>query len=120
MDERPETFIGCCGAYCRTCPPLLAGQCNGCKLGYDTGERDFTKARCPMKRCCLARGLETCAACSDLAACGIVGAYHNKTGYKYGKYRQATEFIRTYGCAEFIRQAGAWTCAYGKLQPPRG
>ena len=118
MDENPVRYIGCCGAYCRTCRPFRTGQCRGCKLGYDTGERDLAKARCPMKTCCLGRGLETCAECPDLATCSIVNTFHTKTGYKYGKYRQAIEFLRKYGSAEFLRQADAWTGACGKLEPP--
>ncbi|MBN1151903.1 MAG: DUF3795 domain-containing protein [Dehalococcoidia bacterium] len=118
MDERRETYIGCCGAYCRTCRPFLGGQCSGCKLGYSTGERDIAQAKCAMKRCCLARGLETCGACPDFFVCDIITTFHHKTGYKYGRYRQSIEFIRNYGSAEFIRQANAWTGAYGRLKTP--
>jgi len=32
-------FIGCCGAYCKTCPPLIQNYCKGCKLGYNTGQK---------------------------------------------------------------------------------
>ena len=31
--------------------------CKGCKIGYDTGERDIAKAKCAMKVCCVRRGL---------------------------------------------------------------
>ena len=72
-----------------------------------------------MKRCCLARELETCAECPDLANCSVISTFHSKAGYKYGKYRQAIEFIRTYGTEQFIRQADSWTGAYGKLTPPQ-
>jgi hypothetical protein len=34
----------------------------GCKLGYDFGERDLSKAKCEIKVCCFReRGLATCA-----------------------------------------------------------
>ena len=44
--------IGCCGAYCKTCPPLIENYCKGCKLGYDTGKSDINDAKCKMKVCC--------------------------------------------------------------------
>ena len=51
-DEGEIRFIGCCAAYCKTCPPLILGQCKGCKLGYDDGERKIAKAKCKIKVCC--------------------------------------------------------------------
>ena len=45
-------FIGCCGAYCRTCKSLIEGFCKGCKLGYDEGERDIYQSKCKTKICC--------------------------------------------------------------------
>jgi hypothetical protein len=57
-------FIGCCGAFCKTCKAFIEGFCKGCKLGYDKGERDIGKAKCKMKVCCFReRKLETCADC---------------------------------------------------------
>jgi hypothetical protein len=32
-------FVGCCGAYCKTCKPFIEGTCKGCKLGYENKER---------------------------------------------------------------------------------
>jgi len=26
--------MGCCGAYCGSCPVLKSGACKGCKNGY--------------------------------------------------------------------------------------
>ncbi|MBN1856200.1 MAG: DUF3795 domain-containing protein [Dehalococcoidia bacterium] len=118
LAEDPVKYVGCCGAWCRTCKPFVKGFCKGCKLGYQNGERDIAKARCAIKVCCLSRGYESCADCPDLEGCPIVGVFHNKTGYKYGKYRQSTQFLRHHGYAEFIRQADNWTGAYGKLQQP--
>jgi len=37
---------------------------------------------------------------------------HN--GYKYKKYRQAIEYLKENGFAEFIRIADRWKGAYGK------
>ena len=45
--------IGCCGAYCKTCRSYTTGNnCRGCKLGYESGERDINKAKCKIKVCC--------------------------------------------------------------------
>jgi len=109
--------IGCCGAYCKTCRASTTGaQCRGCKLGYATGERDITKARCRIKLCCFRdHGLETCADCADYPACDIIRGYHDKNGTKYGKYRQTLDFIQAQGYTEFIRVADGWTGPYGKI-----
>jgi hypothetical protein len=110
--------IGCCAAYCKTCrASVINGSlCRGCKLGYDTGERDINKSRCRIKSCCFKdRHLETCADCTDYADCEIIHELYEKTGYKYGKYRQSMEFIRENGYDKFIELADKWTGAYGKL-----
>jgi hypothetical protein len=39
-----KRYIGCCGAYCKTCKPFIEGACKGCKIGFDTGERGINKA----------------------------------------------------------------------------
>lgn len=109
-------YIGCCGAYCKTCKPFIVGFCKGCKLGFDTGERDINKAKCKIKVCCFKnRKLDTCADCSDLNSCKIIGDWHSKKGYKYKKYKQAIEFIKGEGYPTFIRLADKWNGAYGKL-----
>ncbi|MFH1150103.1 MAG: DUF3795 domain-containing protein [Actinomycetota bacterium] len=115
--QDPRRYIGCCGAYCKTCKPYIEGVCKGCKLGFDTGERDIGRARCQIKLCCFAeRGLATCADCPELDTCTVLGGLYAKKGYKYGKYRQAIEFIRDHGYPEFIRLADRWKNAYGKLE----
>jgi hypothetical protein len=111
--------IGCCGAYCRTCR-AYGVACKGCKIGYDTGERDIAKARCKIKLCCLSRQLETCADCSQYMVCRVLAALYAKSGYKYGKYRQALDYVRENGYEAFLVVAGRWTGAYGKYPPPSG
>ncbi len=116
-DTDPRRYVGCCGAYCRTCKPYKDGFCKGCKLGFDTGERDISRARCSIKLCCFRdKGFETCADCPKLESCSIIRSWHSKKGYKYGKYRQAIEFIRKNSYPEFFRLADRWNNAYGKLK----
>ena len=109
--------IGCCGAYCRTCR-VYRVACRGCKVGYDTGERDIAKARCKVKLCCLSRRLETCADCPQFSVCGTLGAFHDKSGHKYGKYRQALDYVRQNGYETFLVVADRWTGACGRYPPP--
>ena len=111
--------IGCCGAYCRTCR-AYGNPCKGCKAGYDTGERDIEKARCQIKVCCVTRKHSTCAGCADFGDCPTLGGFYAKSGYKYGKYRQALEYIRTKGYVAFLTVAVKWTGAYGRYPPARG
>lgn len=112
----PNRNIGCCGAYCKTCKPFISANCKGCKIGFDTGERDINKAKCKIKLCCFRdRKLDTCADCPDLDNCKIISTFHNKTGYKFKKYKQAIEFIRKNGYSKFIQSTDSWNNAYGKL-----
>jgi len=109
--------IGCCGAYCKTCRASISGSnCRGCKLGYESGERDIAKAKCKIKVCCLKeKKLETCADCHDYPSCETIQGFYQKSGYKYKKYRQSIEFIRKNGYAGFIKAADGWNGPYGKI-----
>ena len=116
----PIRFIGCCGAYCKTCKPFIEGFCKGCKLGYAEGERDIKKAKCSMKVCCFReRELETCADCPDYGSCPTIQNFHNKKPFKYKKYKQSIEFIRNNGYERFITMADGWKNAYGTLDEAR-
>ncbi|WP_319508541.1 DUF3795 domain-containing protein [uncultured Methanolobus sp.] len=86
--------IVCCGAYCKTCRPFKDGACLGCKPGYDTGERDISKAKCKIKICCIKREYNTCADCPEINSCPTINEFYTKNGYKYGKCKQVTQFIR--------------------------
>jgi len=114
IHEIPIKYIGCCGAYCKTCPALINKSCRGCKLGYDTGERDISKAKCEMKVCCIKKNYETCADCPDYSNCEIIHGFYNKNGYKYKKYKQALEFIRENDYTKFIKISDKWKNAYGR------
>jgi hypothetical protein len=115
--ENSINYVGCCGTFCKTCKPFIDGYCKGCKLGYDKKERDINKAKCKIKVCCLKeKKLETCADCSDFSSCNIIKSYHDKSGYKYKKYKQSIEFIIKYGYPKFIKIAEKWKGPYGKLE----
>ncbi|MGA1866301.1 MAG: DUF3795 domain-containing protein [Thermoplasmatota archaeon] len=107
--------IGCCGAYCRTCRGRKEGNCRGCKLGYDTGERDIERSKCWIKLCCFKeRGLQTCADCCELEICERIQAWFSK-GYKYERYRRAIYYIKDKGYESFLKKADGWKDAKGKL-----
>lgn len=106
--------IGCCGAYCGTCTAYKEKTCKGCKVGYETGDRDLVKAKCKIKICCIRNKLQSCADCNDYDSCPIVNDFYNKNGYKYGKYKQATGYIRLYRYDTFLEVADRWKNAHGK------
>jgi hypothetical protein len=109
-------FIGCCGAYCKTCRSFVLGSCKGCKLGYDEGKRSMARARCRIKVCCFGeKKQETCAECSGYGDCDILAAFHGKKWPEYRKYKESLEFIRAHGCQEFCRRAKDWRRADGEL-----
>ena len=116
IEDKKE--IGCCGAYCRTCRASTTGShCRGCKLGYDTGERDINRTKCKIKVCCFKeREYETCADCEEYPTCKIIESYHDKSGVKYKKYKQTIDFIRRNGYAAFIEKAKKWKGPYGTLK----
>ena len=84
--------IGCCGAYCGTCREYQK-TCKGCKSGYLDGSRDLSRAKCRMKKCCLTRGHITCGDCGEYESCETIQSFLSHPGYKYGKYRQALEYM---------------------------
>lgn len=106
--------IGCCGAYCKTCTELVNVRCRGCKIGYENGKRDIGKARCKMKVCCIGKGHNTCADCDNYSSCDTIQSFYGKTAYKYGKYKEATLFIRENGYNDFLKIANTWKKQYGK------
>jgi hypothetical protein len=108
--------IGCCGACCRTCRVLREGLCKGCKIDYDTGERDIGRAKCRIKVCCIQKGLQSCADCREYPTCPVVNDFYGKKGHKYQKYRQAIECIREHGYPECITMADTWINAYGRYK----
>ena len=110
----PISEIGCCGAYCGTCTALKEKACKGCKVGYETGDRDISKAKCKMKVCCICKKLQSCADCSEYNTCSVLNDFYNKNGYKYKKYKQATDYIKTYGYDAFLEVADKWKNAHGK------
>jgi len=106
--------IGCCGAYCKTCRASKTGShCRGCKLGYDTGERDIKRAKCRIKLCCLEKGFQTCADCSGFSSCEKLR--NRFKGYQLRKYLEILGFIRKNGYGRFAEVAGEWNGPYGKL-----
>lgn len=107
--------VGCCGAYCGTCPVFHDNICRGCKIGYRTGERKLEKAKCAVKVCCIGNGYDSCADCGRVDVCATINGFYAKKGYKYGKYREAVEFIRAHGYGPFIRVADRWNAQYGKM-----
>jgi len=115
--------VGCCGAYCKTCINWQNEKypnertCRGCKLGYESGERDSSKARCKIKVCCFVdRRLETCADCPNYP-CEVLEAFWNKNGWKYKQYKKQIEFIRQNGYEKFLSEADKWKGPHGKLTP---
>ena len=57
----PDAHIAPCGLFCTNCRAFKKGKCKGCQL------EPFNK-RCGVRRCCVDKGIETCAACDELAA----------------------------------------------------
>ena len=107
--------IGCCGAVCKTCPPYKENICRGCEIGYKTGVRALTKAKCAIKQCCMTKGLAMCGDCDEFLSCNMIQDFYRKNGYKYKKYKESMDFIREHGYDDFLQKITTWKRAYGKL-----
>jgi hypothetical protein len=108
--------IGCCGSYCGTCKALKENACRGCKIGYQNGKRDLSKARCKIKICCMRNNFVSCADCREYCSCNIIQDFHSKNGYKYKKYREAITFIKENGYDKYLKIANKWSKQYGKYE----
>jgi hypothetical protein len=113
----PGKFIGCCGAYCKTCKPYRDGFCKGCRLGYNEGDRDIKRAKCKIKLCCMVeREYLTCADCEEYSSCEKIHDRFGKELYNFKKYMESLEYINKHGYSEFIKKANKWKGTYGKLE----
>jgi len=98
-----KRYLGCCGAYCKTCKSYIEKTCRGCKIGFDTGERDINKAKCKIKICCFKeKKQDTCADCLEIEKCNLIGDWFSKKGYKYKKYQESIYFIKKQGYSDFF------------------
>ena len=114
--EKSLNYIACCGCYCKTCKEFVNNLCKGCKLGYDTNERDINKAKCKIKICCYKeKNLTTCADCIDFSDCTIISSRFKVGTYTNNKHMECLHFIRDNGYDNFIEIADNWKNHYGKL-----
>jgi hypothetical protein len=116
MEKMKIIEIGCCGAYCKTCPEFRNTKCKGCKIGYAEGKRDIQKARCKIKVCCFKKSIDTCADCDMYSTCETIQGFYGKKGYKYKKYEEATLFIQAKGYNNFLEVANEWKMQYGRYK----
>jgi len=116
MNYSDKEYMGCCGAYCKTCFGITEELCKGCKIGYINGERDLNKAKCKMKVCCMEKKYSTCAECPKFETCNIINEFFRKNGYKYKKYQEAIMYIRNSGYESFFKIANKWNKQYGKYE----
>jgi hypothetical protein len=62
----------------------------------------------------MTKSLASCADCANFEGCPTAGGFLHRDGYKYRKYLQALDFIRSRGYDAFFETADRWTNAYGK------
>lgn len=69
-----------------------------------------------MKKCCVSKKFTSCADCNEINSCLISQEFYSKTGYKYKKYKQAIDYIRSNDYPIFLKQTEKWTMQYGKYE----
>ncbi|KAH3766479.1 hypothetical protein Pelo_1644 [Pelomyxa schiedti] len=89
-------MIAACGLYCGCCSSKTRGKCIGCAA-------DNTKTWCDIRKCCVAKGIQSCAQCADFPADPkMCPKFHNAIGrvigYCLGSDRAA--------CIQRIREVG--------------
>jgi hypothetical protein len=110
-------YIGCCGAYCKTCGGFVRKKCKGCKLEFDTGVRDINRITCKVKKCCFGDNkFETCADCSKLETCSHMENWYKKGHGKYRAYKKYIDYIKENGYAKFIKIANKWKSFFGESE----
>jgi len=110
-------YIGCCGAYCKACGGFTRKNCKGCKLGFDTGERNLNRTRCKIKKCCFGDNrFATCADCSKLEACNYMENWYKKNHGKYRAYKKHIDYIKENGYQKYLEIAGKWKSIFGELK----
>ena len=98
-EEVLNRFIACCGLNCETCDARIATvtdddalrqrtaalwsalngvpitpemiRCDGCRL--NGAKTPFCDALCPIRRCVREKALDTCADCSQMDDCAVLG-----------------------------------------------
>ncbi len=107
------SLIAACGLYCGACRRQRSGKCPGC--------RDNVKASwCGVRKCCLEKGIPTCAQCQahpDPSSCPTFNNFMGKVfGLLFNSNRQA--------CIQRLRELGpdayaAAMAAEGRQTLPR-
>ena len=69
-----------------------------------------------MKVCCISKNYSHVLIAVNILICSVLNDFYNKNGYKYKKYKQAIDYIRTYGYDAFLEVADKWKNAYGKYE----
>jgi len=56
-----DEHIAACGLFCTNCGKFKSGKCQGCQIapGFQ---------RCSIRRCCIEKGITTCADCDEFPA----------------------------------------------------
>ena len=62
----------------------------------------------------MTKQFDSCADCDQYGSCDIIQTFYVKNGYKYKKYKEALNFIRSEGYDVFIQIADGWNMQYGK------
>ncbi len=114
--EDLKNYITCCGCYCKTCRAFRNNSCRGCRLGYETEERDINKAKCAVKICCFKeKGLATCADCKEFSDCKKIVKRFKIGSYDYKKCQECIMYIKENGYNSYIMNAEKWKGPWGRL-----
>lgn len=69
-----EQSIAYCGLYCKKCPALKSGKCDGCRILSAKSATLYKK--CRVKPCCEENGFFTCADCTIYSTTKVCKKYN--------------------------------------------
>lgn len=63
-------------------------NCEGCRT--DGVKTPFCNALCPIRKCALEKGFDTCGGCPDMESCETVGMVHNTNSEAKNRLKDRT------------------------------
>ncbi len=95
-------LVSFCGLYCGSCKRYLADKCPGCS-------KNEKAAWCKTRKCCLEKGLKSCADCQevkDFADCKLLDNFIAKIfGFVFRTDRiSSLRMIKDNGYEEFVEK----------------
>jgi hypothetical protein len=108
-----KNLIAYCGLYCKNCSKYKQAKCAGC-------EKNEKASWCTIRTCCIEKGIQSCAQCSDFQNPSECKKYNNV----FSKVIQFVTRTDRELCVKLIKEEGreafiSYMDKFGKMSLPR-